>query len=42
MDVQNYRADLIQEYRLQEKVVHGNFKDDVKNYDKQEEYNPLI
>ena len=33
MDVQNYRADSIQEYRLQEKVLHGNFKDEVKNYD---------
>lgn len=33
MDVQNYRAYSIQEYRLQEKIVHGNFKDEVKNYD---------
>ena len=33
MDVQNYRADSIQEYRLNEKVIHGKFKDEVKNYD---------
>jgi hypothetical protein len=33
MDVQNYRADSIQEYRLQEKVLHGKFKDKVENYD---------
>lgn len=33
MDVQNYRADSIQEYRLTEKVLHGNFHDDLKNYD---------
>lgn len=33
MDVQDYRADSIQEYRLQEKVVHGKFKDNVENYD---------
>ena len=33
MDVQNYRADSIQEYRLQEKVLHGNFQDNVENYD---------
>lgn len=33
MNVQNYRADSIQEYRLQEKVVHGKFKDEVENYD---------
>ena len=33
MDVQNYRADSIQEYRLTEKVLHGKFQDEVKNYD---------
>ena len=33
MDVQNYRADSIQEYRLTEKVLHGNFHDNLKNYD---------
>lgn len=33
MDVQNYRADSIQEYRLQEKSIHGKFNDDVQNYD---------
>lgn len=33
MDVQNYRADSIQEYRLKEKIIHGKFQDDVKNYD---------
>lgn len=33
MDVQNYRADSIQEYRLAEKNLHGNFHDDLKNYD---------
>ena len=33
MDVQNYRADSIQEYRITEKVLHGNFHDDIKNYD---------
>lgn len=33
MDVQNYRADSIQEYRLTEKVLHGNFHDEIKNYD---------
>ena len=33
MDVQNYRADSIQEYRLTEKVLHGNFRDEIKNYD---------
>lgn len=33
MDVQNYRADSIQEYRLKEKVIHGKFQDEVKNYD---------
>ena len=33
MDVQNYRADSIQEYRLMEKVLHGKFHDELKNYD---------
>ena len=33
MDVQNYRADSIQEYRLTEKNLHGNFHDELKNYD---------
>ena len=33
MDVQNYRADSIQEYRLTEKVLHGKFHDELKNYD---------
>ena len=33
MDVQNYRADSIQEYKLTEDVLHGKFKDNVENYD---------
>lgn len=33
MDVQNYRADSIQEYSLTEKVLHGTFHDDLQNYD---------
>ena len=33
MDVQNYRADSIQQYSLTEKVLHGSFHDDIKNYD---------
>ncbi|MBO4779612.1 MAG: PD-(D/E)XK nuclease family transposase, partial [Selenomonadaceae bacterium] len=33
MDVQNYRADSIQEYSLTEKVLHGTFHDDLHNYD---------
>jgi hypothetical protein len=33
MDVQNYRADSIQEYSLTEKVIHGTFHDDLQNYD---------
>lgn len=33
MDVQNYRADSIQEYKITEEVLHGNFKDKVENYD---------
>lgn len=33
MDVQNYRANSIQEYSLTEKVLHGNFHDQLQNYD---------
>ena len=33
MDVQNYRANSIQEYSLTEKVIHGVFHDDLHNYD---------
>ena len=33
MDVQNYRADSIQEYKITEEVLHGKFKDKVENYD---------
>ena len=33
MDVQNYRANSIQEYKISEKVLHGNFHDEIKNYD---------
>ena len=33
MTTQNYRADSIQEYKLSEKVIHGKFHDDQKNYD---------
>ena len=33
MDVQNYRANSIQEYSLTEKVLHGSFHDELKNYD---------
>ncbi len=33
MNVQNYRADSIQEYGLTEKVIHGNFHDRQSNYD---------
>ena len=33
MEVQNYRADSIQEYSLTEKVIHGTFHDDLHNYD---------
>jgi hypothetical protein len=33
MDVQNYRADSIQEYSLTEKVIHGTFHDNLNNYD---------
>mgnify|MGYP002623558729 FL=1 len=33
MNVQNYRADSIQEYRLTEKVTHGKFSDELENYD---------
>ena len=32
MNVQNYRADSIQEYKLSETVIHGKFHDDQKNY----------
>ena len=33
MDVQNYRANSIQEYSLTEKVLHGTFQDELQNYD---------
>ena len=33
MNVQNYRADSIQEYKLSEKLIHGKFHDEPKNYD---------
>ena len=33
MDVQKYRADSIQEYRIKEKSVHGKFRDKIENYD---------
>ena len=33
MDVQNYRANSIQEYHLIENVLHGTFHDELKNYD---------
>ena len=33
MNVQNYRADSIQKYGLTEKVIHGNFHDNLQNYD---------
>ena len=33
MNVQNYRADSIQEYKLSERIIHGKFHDDQKNYD---------
>ena len=33
MDVQNYRADSIQEYKITEEVLHGDFKDNIENYD---------
>ncbi len=33
MNVQNYRADSIQEYKLSENLIHGKFHDDKKNYD---------
>lgn len=33
MDVQNYRANSIQEYCLTEKVLHGDFRDKLQNYD---------
>lgn len=33
MDVQNYRANSIQEYHLTEKIIHGEFHDELENYD---------
>lgn len=33
MDVQNYRADSIQEYKITENLLHGKFKDKLENYD---------
>ena len=33
MDVQNYRANSIQEYSLTENILHGTFHDELKNYD---------
>ena len=33
MDVQNYRANSIQEYFLTEKILHGTFHDELQNYD---------
>ncbi len=33
MNVQNYRADSIQEYGLTEKIIHGKFRDKLQNYD---------
>ena len=33
MDVQNYRANSIQEYCLTEKILHGEFHDELQNYD---------
>ena len=33
MDVQNYRADSIQEYRLTENLLHGKYRDKIENYD---------
>ena len=33
MDVQNYRADSIQEYSLTENIIHGTFQDELQNYD---------
>ena len=33
IETQNYRADSIQEYHLTEQLIHGNFRDDPKNYD---------
>lgn len=33
MNVQNYRADSIQEYQLTENVLHGKFQDELENYD---------
>lgn len=33
MATQNYRADSIQRYNLTEEIIHGNFRDNKKNYD---------
>ena len=33
MTTQNYRADSIQQYKLSEKLIHGKFHDEQKNYD---------
>ena len=33
IETQNYRADSIQEYHLTEQLIHGDFRDDPKNYD---------
>ena len=33
MTTQNYRADSIQRYNLTEEIIHGNFRDNKKNYD---------
>ena len=33
MTAQNYRADSIQRYNLTEEIIHGNFRDNKKNYD---------
>ena len=33
MATQNYRADSIQRYKLTEEIIHGNFRDNKKNYD---------
>jgi len=33
IETQKYRADSIQEYHLTEQLIHGDFRDDPKNYD---------
>jgi hypothetical protein len=33
IETQNYRANSIQEYHLTEQLIHGDFRDDPKNYD---------